>query len=128
MITDPLKETTKVKVAKFAIVFLGMLGMAVAAFLLADYISNATGARVPVANLFWGLVVCTAGLVLAGMALHGRGPWTEVAGLAVPALIAALAALRFGLAGVVVVYVVAHLVYLALRWQRAKRLPKVHET
>jgi hypothetical protein len=82
MSTDPLLESNRVKVAKFVAVALAMIGVAFAAFFFAAYLYELLDALLPVANLFLGILLCTAGLVYSGMVLHARGSWKEVAALA----------------------------------------------
>jgi chromate transport protein ChrA len=123
MSIDPLLEPKRVQVARSLVVALAMIGVAIAAFFLATYISGAVEGRIPAANLFMGILLCTAGLVLSGMVLHGRGSWSEVASLFLPALVASFAALRFGFAGAFLVVVAGFLVYQLLRWRRRRTLP-----
>jgi hypothetical protein len=99
-------------------VALAIIGVAIAAFFLSTYVYGLAEGRIPVANLFMGILLCIAGLVLSGMVLHGRGSWSEVASLLVPALISGLAALRFGFAGAFTVVLAGSLVDQLLRWRR----------
>lgn len=122
MSIDPLQEPKRVQAASSLVVALAMIGVAIAAFFLSTYISGAAEGRIPVANLFMGILLFTAGLVLSGLALRGRGSWSEVAALLLPALVAGLAALRFGFAGVFSVVVAGSLVYQFLRWRRRSAL------
>ena len=123
MSIDPLEEPKRVQAARSLVAALAMIGVAIAAFFLSTYISDAAEGRMPVANLFMCILLCTAGLVLSGMVLRGRGSWGEVASLLLPALVAGLAALRFGFAGVFSVVAAGFLVYQLLRWRRRSAQP-----
>ena len=121
MSTDPLLESKRVQAARSLVVALAMIGVAIAAFFLATYASGALEERFPVANLFMCILLCTAGLVLSGLVLHGRGSWSEVASLFLPALVAGLASLRFGFGGVFLVVIVGSVAYQLLQWRTKKR-------
>ena len=123
MSTDPLLEPKRVQAARSLVVALAMIGVAIAAFFLATYIAEAAEGRISVANLFMSILLFTAGLVLSGMVLYGRGSWSEVASLFLPALVASFAALRFGFAGVFLVVIAASLVHRVLLWRRRRALP-----
>jgi chromate transport protein ChrA len=127
MAIDPHQEPKLSQATTSLAVALAMVGVAIAAFFLSTYISGSVEERIPVANLFMGILLCIAGLVLAGMVLHGRGSWREVASFLLPALVAGLAALRFGFAGVLLVVVAGSLVYQLLRRHR-RRVLRADET
>jgi hypothetical protein len=122
MSIDPLQEPKPVQAARSIAAALSMIGVAIAAFFLSTYIAGATEWRIPVANLFMAILLCTAGLVLSAIVLRGRGSWREAASLILPAVVAGAAAFRFGFAGVVSVVVAASLVGWLLQWRRRSTL------
>ena len=128
MTTDPLRVPTPVRVRTFVLVTLATIGIAVATFALAAYLTEVLGLRIPVANLWLSILLCTGGLTLSGMALRGRGSWREVASFMLPGLVAAIVALRFGMPGVYLAFFLAYFLYLMLRWWRTKQPPKADET
>jgi hypothetical protein len=111
MSIDPLLEPQRAQAARSLVVALAMIGVAIAAFFLAAYLSGLAEGRIPVANLFMCILLCTAGLVLSGMVLHGRGSWREVASILLPALAASIAGFFFAFAGVFLVVVAGSFVY-----------------
>jgi hypothetical protein len=121
MATDPLQESNRVKLAKFVAITLCMIGVAIAAFFLAEYATDIYGLRIPAENLWISILLLTAGLMLSGIALRGGGSWNEIASLGLPALMTALVALRFGMPGVLSALIVGYFVYLVERWRRARQ-------
>jgi hypothetical protein len=126
--TSPFKESKRKRVAKFVAVLLATIGIAVGAFAVSVYLTDAFALRVPTANLCLAILLCIAGLAFSVSEYQGRGSWKRIMGIALPALIAAAVALRFGMPGVTLAFFLICLAYYAQRWWRASRLPKSDET
>ena len=124
MSTDPFPEPKPAQFGRSLVAALAMIGVAIAAFFLATYISGVAGGRIPMANLFMCILLCAAGLVLSGIVLYGRGSWGEVASLLLPALVAGFVALRFGFGGVLLVVIGGSVVLTLLRWRRRSVVPR----
>ena len=127
MPTDPLHESTRVRVTKSVLIALGIIGSAIAAFLLAIYLYGALNGSVPLANIFLSIVLCSVGFFLSGLSFHGRGSWREVAILSLSFLAAALAAFRFGPMGFLLVFAALYLAHRFLGWREKLRQRKADE-
>jgi hypothetical protein len=118
MPADLFLEPRRVRIVKFAVIALSMIGACMALFVLAVYASNALQGRMPVANLFASFVVVVPGLVLTTIEWRGRGPASSIVSLVTCTAVGACAALVFGPVGLGYTLIAAWLLHAAVaRWR-----------
>jgi len=121
MTTDPFHEPTYLRITKFLVITLVVIGIAISAFSLSVYLTDMLGLSIPAANLSLAILVMAVALSLSALALRGRSTWKEVAGFMLPALVTAFVAFKFVMPGVYLAFFLAYILFSAQRWWRAGR-------